>query len=56
MKTKEEIIARLEEIDDCLWSIDMIDHWQPEDSAAYDRLNLEKKELEKELEIKENEE
>ena len=55
MKTKEEIIKRLEEIDDCIWTIDMIDHWQLEDRAAYDRLVKEKKELEKELEKIENE-
>ena len=55
MKTKEEIIARLEEIDDCIWTIDMIDHWQQEDRDTYDRLSKERKELKQELEKIENE-
>lgn len=52
---REEIIKRLKKIDDCLWNIDMIDRWQPEDKEAYERLSKEKKELQKELEIIENE-
>lgn len=55
MKTKQEIIERLEKIDDCLWSIDMVDHWQQEDREAYDNLTKERKELQKELEKIENE-
>ena len=55
MKTKQEIIERLEEIDDSLWNIDMVDHWQEEDKLAYDRLTKERKELTKELEKLENE-
>lgn len=55
MKTKQEIIERLEEIDDSLWNIDMVDHWQEEDKLAYDRLTKERKELTKELEKIENE-
>ena len=50
MKTKEEILKRIAEINDSLFMIDMVEHWQEEDSNAYERLSKEKEELEKELE------
>ena len=52
---KEEILKKIADLNDRLFMIDMIDHWQPEDREAYDNLWAEKKELEKELEKIENE-
>lgn len=52
---KDELLRKITEINDRLFMIDMIDHWQQEDREAYDRLTKEKKELEKELEKIENE-
>lgn len=56
MKTKQEILERIVEINDRLFNIDMVDVWQEEDRNAYDRLSKEKQELELELEKMENEE
>lgn len=50
MNTKEGILKRLKDIEESLFLIDMVDHWQEEDRNAYDRLSKEKKELEKKLE------
>lgn len=55
MKTKEEILQRIAEINNRLFNIDMVDHWQQEDRETYDRLTKEKIELEKKLEKLENE-
>lgn len=55
MRTKEEILKQLVEVNDRLFNIDMVDRWQEEDRNAYDRLTKEKQELEKELEKLENE-
>ena len=54
MKTKQEILERIVEINDRLFNIDMVDVWQEEDRNAYDRLSKEKQELEIELEKIEN--
>lgn len=56
MKTKQEILERIVEINNRLFNIDMVDVWQEEDRNAYDRLSKEKQELEIELEKIENEE
>lgn len=56
MKTKEEILNKIADINDRLFYIDMVDHWQQEDREAYESLSKEKKELELELEKIENEE
>lgn len=55
MKTREEILKRIAEINDSLFMIDMVDRWQENDNLAYDRLTKEKLELEEELEKLENE-
>lgn len=55
MEQKEEILKKMEEVNDRIFSIDMIDVWQEEDRNAFDRLLKEKQELEKELEKIENE-
>lgn len=55
MKTKEEILQRLEEIKDNLFLIDMLDHWEESTRNRYDELIKEEKTLKKELEIIENE-
>lgn len=55
MKTKEEILKKLDDIENHIFMIDMIDHWQSEDEAAWDKLHKQKKELEEELERIENE-
>lgn len=55
MKTKDEILKRIAEINDSLFMIDMVDRWQENDNLAYERLTKEKKELEIELEKLENE-
>lgn len=55
MKTKEEILQRIAEINNRLFNIDMVDVWQENDRNAYDRLLKEKQELELELEKVENE-
>ncbi len=52
---KEEILNKIVEINDKLFMIDMVDHWQDEDKLAYNKLTKEKKELEIELEKIENE-
>lgn len=52
---KEEILKKIADLNDRLFIINMVDHWQREDYEAYDRLWAEKKELEKELEKIENE-
>lgn len=52
---KEEILNKIADLNDRLFMIDMVDHWQEEDRNAYDRLSKEKKELEIELEKIENE-
>lgn len=54
MKTKEEILQRIAEINNRLFNIDMVDVWQENDRNAYDRLLKEKQELELELEKMEN--
>ena len=56
MKTKQEILERIVEINDRLFNIDMVDVWQEEDRNAYERLSKEKQELEIELEKIKNEE
>lgn len=55
MKTKQEILERIAEINNRLFNIDMVDVWQENDRNAYDRLLKEKQELEIELEKIENE-
>lgn len=50
MKTKEEILKRINEINDSLFMIDMVDRWQESDKISYDKLTKEKIELEKKLE------
>lgn len=55
MKTKEEILQRLDEIENDLFRIDMIDHWEDNTSKKYVELKREKVELELELEKIENE-
>lgn len=54
MKTKQEILERIAEINNRLFNIDMVDVWQENDRNAYDRLLKEKQELELELEKVEN--
>ena len=56
MKTKQEILERIVEINDRLFNIDMVDVWQEEDRNAYERLSKEKQELEIELEKIKNDE
>ena len=55
MKTKQEILEKIAEINNKLFNIDMVDVWQENDRNAYDRLLKEKQELENELEKLENE-
>ena len=55
MKTREEILKRIDEINDLLFMIDMVEHWQDEDRKNYQELTQEKLELAKELEKIENE-
>ena len=55
MKTKEELLEQLEKIEDNLFLIDMIDHWEESTRKRYDELIKEEKTLKKELEIIENE-
>lgn len=54
MKTKQEILEKIAEINNRLFNIDMVDVWQENDRNAYDRLLKEKQELELELEKIEN--
>jgi len=53
---KDEIQKQLNDLEERLFIINMVDHWQREDYEAYDRLFAEKKKLEEELEKIENEE
>lgn len=48
--SKNEIKARIEEVEEILFNIDMIDHWTREDSERYSKYIDEKFRLIKELE------
>jgi hypothetical protein len=55
MKSKTELLEELDSIEDRLFWIDMVDHWSESEEQTWDELTQRKKEILKELEIKENE-
>ena len=55
MKTEEEIKWEILDINDQLFLIDMVDHWEEQDRKSWEELTERKKKLEKELEKIENE-
>ena len=52
---KNEILKKIADINETLFLIDMVDHWQDNESKTWDELMKQKLELEKELEKIENE-
>ena len=52
---KNEILKKIADINETLFLIDMVDHWQDNESKTWDELMEQKIELEKELEKIENE-
>ena len=48
--TKEEIEQRIEQLEERLFLIDMIDHWESEDAKLYADISNEIKGLKKDLE------
>lgn len=55
MKTKEELLKELEEVEERIFMIDMIDHWQDGEEKVWEALQSRKKKLKEELEKIENE-
>ena len=52
---KEKLEKQLADIEEHIFTIDMVDHWQEEDKEAWDYWQGEKEKVKKELEKIENE-
>lgn len=55
MKTKEDILKELQEVEEHIFLIDMVDRWQDGEAKVWEELNQKKQKLKEELEIIENE-